>query len=126
MFPHTITVFNVIKNDNDIIYHRQVVNDVFYHISKIISQDGKGEKYTYAYNVIFSNKSLDKWKRKNFFDGADNTYTLRENDIIILGEYDSIKKLADLQKSNVDWFLIKTISENLYGDIELQNIEVTN
>lgn len=126
MFPNTVTIFNVINSKESIKYHRQVVSDVFYHKNKIISQEGKGEKYTYAYNVIFSNIALLKWKDKRHFDGSSDTYTLRENDIIVLDEYGEISDLKDLQKSNMDWFLIKTTSENIYGDEELRNIEVTN
>jgi len=126
MFPHTVTIYNVIKNENSICYHKNVVSDVFYHVKKIIAQDGKGEKYTYAYNVIFSNLALGKYVSKNMFEEKKDTYTLKENDIVVLGKYKDIKDLSELQKSDVDYFLIKTISENFYGDIELQNIEVTN
>lgn len=126
MFPHTVTVFNVIREKDKIIYHRQVVFDVFCHVQKIISQESKGEKYTSAYDVIFSNQSLKKYVSKNDFKAIKDIYTLRENDIVVLGEYKSINDLLELQKSNVDYFLIKTVSENLYGDDELQNVEVTN
>lgn len=126
MFPHIVTVFNVIKSKDSITYHRQVVEDVFFNKDKIISQEGKGEKYTSVYNVIFSNIALKKWKNKQEFSGEEDTYTLRENDIIVLGEYNNISDLSNLQKSNADYFLIKTVSENLYGEEDLRNIEVTN
>lgn len=126
MFPHTVTVFNVIKEKDKVTYHRQIVSDVFYHIQKIISQEGKGEKYTYAYDIIFSSEALKKYVSKNDFKAIKDTYTLRENDIIVLGEHKSINDLVELQKSNIDYFLIKTVSENLYGNEELHNVEVTN
>lgn len=126
MFPHTITIFNIVKDREKLIYHRNVISHVFYHINKIISQEGKGEKYTYAYDVIFSKGALQSWVSKQDFIGEKSTYTLRENDIIVLGEFEKINDLKELQKSNVNYFLIKTISENLYGDDNLQNIEVTN
>lgn len=126
MFPHTVTIFNVIKIKDNITYHRQIVSDVFFHVNKIISQDGKGEKYTYAYDVIFSKEALKKWVSKQSFEAKEDTYTLRDNDIVVLGEYKEIDDLIDLQKSNIDYFFIKTISENLYGYNSLQNIEVTN
>lgn len=126
MFENTVTVFNVIKGKDKIIYHRQVVNNVFYHKEKIISQEGKGDKYTNAYDVVFSNTALEKWKSKQDFDNSNDTYTLRENDIIVLNEYDEISELKELQQSSIDWFMIKTVSENLYGSLELHNIEVTN
>lgn len=126
MFEDTVTIFNVIKDKDKVTYHRQVVNNVFYHKEKIISQEGKGDKYTNAYDVIFSNIALEKWKSKQDFDNSDDTYTLRENDIIVLNEYKEISDLKELQQSSVDWFMIKTVSENLYGDLGLHNIEVTN
>lgn len=126
MFENTVTVFNVVKDKDKVIYHRQVVNNVFYHKEKMISQEGKGDKYTNAYDVIFSKIALVKWKSKQDFDNFDDTYTLRENDIVVLNEYKKISDLKELQQSSVDWFMIKTVSENLYGDLELHNIEVTN
>ncbi len=126
MFEDTVTVFNAIKDKDKVTYHRQVVNNVFYHKDKIISQEGRGDKYTNAYNVIFSNISLEKWKSKQDFNNSNDTYTLRENDIIVLNEYKEISDLKELQQSSADWFMIKTVSENLYGDLELHNIEVTN
>lgn len=126
MFPNVVTVFNVIKNKDKVIYHRQIVTDVFSHKEKIISQEGKGDKYTSAYDVIFSSIALKKWVNKKEFSGTEETYTLRENDIIVFGECSDISVLSELQKNNEEYFLIKTVSENLYGDEELQNIEVTN
>lgn len=126
MFEDTVTVFNAIKDKDKVTYHRQVVNNVFYHKDKIISQEGRGDKYTNAYDVIFSNIALEKWKSKQDFNNSNDTYTLRENDIIVLNEYKEISDLKELQQSSADWFMIKTVSENLYGDLELHNIEVTN
>lgn len=126
MFEDTVTVFNAIKDKDKVTYHRQVVNNVFYHKDKIISQEGRGDKYTNAYDVIFSNMALEKWKSKQDFNNSNDNYTLRENDIIVLNEYKEISDLKELQQSSADWFMIKTVSENLYGDLELHNIEVTN
>lgn len=126
MFPHTVTVFNVVKNDGKITYHKNIIKDVFYQIDKKISEENKGEKTTNFYDVIFSVKALEKWLSSKDFIAEENTYTLRENDIVVLDEYKDIKDLIEIQKDNVDYFLIKSVSENLYGDRELWNIEVTN
>ena len=128
MFPHTITIFNVIDTDK-VEYYRKVVNNVFYYKSKIISSEGKGDKYTYAYDVIFSSEAL-----KDYLDYEDyisledksNNFTLKENDIIVFNECEQITDLSDLQKSYKDYFLIRSIGDNRYGDDYLQNIEVTN
>lgn len=126
MFPHTVTVFNVIKSKDNISYHRQEVKDVFYHIEKIISHEGKGEKYTFAYQVIFSDKAIKNYVNKSSFKADKDTYTLKENDIIVIGSCEKINDLKELQKSNTEFFLIKTVSENLYGSEDMHNIEVTN
>ena len=126
MFLNTITLFNVMQNNDNTTYHRSVISNVFYYVNRIISNEGNGEKYTTAYHVIFSEESLENYVSKKEFDGTENTFTLRENDIIVLGEYETIEDLKELQQSKADFFLIKTIGENLYGDNNLQNIEVTN
>lgn len=130
MFPHTVTVFNIVKTGaNDIAYNRKVVDNVFFYTKKIISQEGKGEKYTYAYNVIFSSEAIKFFlpiKDYELLENKSDYFTLKENDIIVLGIFNNINNLVDIQKSNSDYFLIKTISDNRYGDEELQNIEVTN
>ena len=125
MFPHTITIFNLVSGT----YNRKVINEVFFHKKKIISQEGNGDKYTTAYNVILSNGALTTYL--NYTDyislkDKSKNFTLRENDIVVCGECEKINNLSDLQKSYKDYFLIRSISDNRYGDIELQNIEVTN
>ncbi len=130
MFPHTITIFNLTKdNENNIIYNRKIVHDVFYHVQKIISQESNGEKYTYAYDVVFSEKAIKTYLELDNYEKLEdksNNFTLKENDIIVLNEFEEISDLSDIQKTNAQYFLIKTISDNRYGDEELQNIEVTN
>jgi hypothetical protein len=128
MFSNTITIFNIVKKDN-IEYRKKVVNNVFYYNQKIISSEGKGDKYNSSHNVIFSNTALKDYLQYEDYQNAtdyENYYTLRVNDIIVLGECDNITDLSDLQKSNKEFFLIKTIADNRYGSEELQNIEVTD
>jgi len=128
MFPHTITIFNVVKTIDNIIYNKQVVSDVFYYSDKAISQEGNGEKYTTVHHVIFSNEALNNYLIEDYKNACDkeNYYTLNVNDIIVVGECDLISDLSDLQKTNKEYFLIKSISNNQYGIQDLQNIEVTN
>lgn len=127
MFSHTVTIFNITYDNDKVIYNRKVISDVFYYKQKIISQEGKGDKYTYAYHIIFSKKALitylDKSEYEILSDKTSN-FTLKENDIVVLNECDTINDLIDLQKSNKDYFLIRSISDNRYGS--LANIEITN
>ena len=129
MFPHTITIFNVINNNDSVSYNRKLVDNVFYTKQKIISKESNGDKFTTAYNVIFSSKALN-----DFLDNEDyinledksKNFTLKENDIIVYGNCEQINDLIDLQRSYKDYFLIRSIGDNRYGTDELQNIEVTN
>lgn len=125
MFPHTITIFNLVND----IYNRKVVHNVFAHTDKIISQEGKGEKYTSEHRVIFSGNALNDYltiDEYNKLSDKTNNFTLKNNDLIVIGEFKEIKELIDVTKTNVDYFLIKTISDNRYGSLDLQNIEVTD
>lgn len=129
MFPHTITLFNVIKSGGKVIYQKTLIKDVFYYTSKIISEEGKGEKYSSTYHVIFSYEALCKYLKEKEFKVSENKkdyFTLQVNDIIVLGEIEGINDLSDIQRSDAEYFLIKTISDNQYGGTILQNIEVTN
>ena len=125
MFEHIVTVINVLDGN----FYKCEVSDVFYHVDKIVSADGKGEKYTNVHQTIFSEKTFDKYVEKHDFKGNEGTFTLKENDIIVkskIADLEEINNLEELQKNNLDYFLIKTISDNRYGSISLQNIEVTD
>lgn len=122
MFPHTITIFNIVDN----VYHRQVVSDVLFISEKIISQDGMGEKYANAHRVIFSKLSLQKYKKNTEYEPKKGFFTLNNNDIIVEGKVEQINSIKDLQNGKYNYFLIKTISNNNYGSEDMQNIEVTD
>lgn len=125
MFPHTITIFNLV-NDT---FYRKVVKDVFTTTKKVISPEGKGEKYMPVHDVIISNIAMKDYldiDSYNELEDKSNNYTLKNNDIVVIGEFKDINDLLDVQKANVDYFLIKTISINNYGSDDLQNIEVTD
>jgi len=131
MFPHIITVFNVVTDNNGIVhYYKKEVSDVFAHTQKIVSQEGKGEKYTSAHDVIFSSIALNDYIDIDSYlklEDKSNKFTLKSNDIIVIGTFSDITGLSDIQKTNADYFLIKTISDNRYGlDTNLNNIEVTD
>jgi len=130
MFPHTITIFNITSGqDDNIIYNRQVIKDVFWYDKTIISPEDNGEKLTSVYNVILSDKALEKYlEPKDYLLAKDksNNFTLQENDIVVLGEFPKITDLKDVQLSSEKYFLIKTISDNRWGSLDLQNMEITN
>ena len=128
MFPHTITIFNITKNDG-VTYNRKVVSDVFYYKEKSVSDEQHGDKPNYQYHVILSSEALKSYLNNEEYQSLDdktNNFTLKINDIIVLGECEDITDLIDLQKSNKEYFLIRTINDSQYGSDDLQNIEVTN
>ena len=124
MFPHTITIFNIVNGE----YRRQIVDNVFYYTDKSIVDENKGEKIDISYNIIFSAEALKKYLSPDEYSSKNNYvdyYTLKLNDIIVLGECSKISDLKDLQKSSKEYFLIKRIADNRYGGEILQNIEVS-
>lgn len=128
MFPHTITIFNITKNDG-VTYNRKVVSDVFYYREKSVQDEQHGDKPNYQYHVILSSEALKSYLNNEEYQSLDdktNNFTLKINDIIVLGECEDITDLIDLQKSNKEYFLIRTINDNQYGSEDLRNIEVTN
>lgn len=125
MFPHTVTVFNVIKKANEIIYHKCVVSNVYHYETQSISDDGKGEKISSIYNVVFSNEALKKYVDKIQENDNEDTFSLKDNDIIVYGDFQQITDLLDIQKSDCNYFLIKSISDNRVGSEEVQNIVVS-
>lgn len=123
MFPHKITIFNIVNGT----YYRNVISDVFFISEIIISQEGNGEKYQNAHRVIFSNESLAKYVKKCDFKPPMEAFTLKVNDLIVKDEFEDIDDISDVQKAGCDYFLIKTISDNSdYGNEDLRNIEVTD
>lgn len=125
MFPDKVTVFNIVDDK----FNQCIVDNVFAHTEKIISKEGNGEKYSTAHRVIFSNKALEKYlSYENYIvlNDKNNNFTLKENDLIVFGEFKEITDLSEVQKSHVDYFLIKSISDNTYAINNLNNIEVTD
>ncbi len=122
MFPHTVTVINIV----DKVFYSQIVSDVFYLEDKIISQDGLGEKYQNVHRCIFSNTALSKYVLKTDFEPNTGTFTLKTNDIIVKGET-TATTIEELEKNGCSYFLIKSIADHSdYGSEELRNIEVTD
>ena len=79
--------------------------------------------------MIFSSISLNDFVSnidyKKISDKSKK-FTLKPNDIIVFGIFGDVNSLSDIQKSNIEYFLIKSISTNQYGNSILQNIEVTD
>lgn len=121
MFPHTVTVINI-SNDDKLICKK--VENAFYISEKIISQEGNGEKYTNTHRCIFSKKAIEPIckERENPY-----TFSISINDIVVKGIV-NVENMQQLKELNVDFFKVKTISDNSdYGIIEdLKNIEVTD
>lgn len=126
MFNDTITIFNIIKDNDSTIYQRSIVQNVLFLSEKILSQDGNGEKYTSTHRVIFPKESLTNYVKKSEFEADNGKFTLRSNDIIVKGEIDEITSQNDLKNDINDYFLIKTISDYSEIDSDICNIEVTD
>lgn len=125
MFNDTITIYNLVEEK----MYRKVVNNVFVNNKTIILQEGKGEKFTSAHDVIFSDIAIRDYLEYGDYKklgNKENNFTLKVNDVVVIGEFKEVENLSEIQKSDKEYFLIKTISKNLYGAADLQNIEVTD
>lgn len=121
MFPHTVTIINI-SNDEELIC--KVVENAFYISERIISQEGNGEKYTNTHRCIFSKEAIELISNEG---ENPSTFSISINDIVVKGIV-NVESMQQLKESNVDFFKVKTISDNSdYGIIEdLKNIEVTD
>ena len=90
MFPHTVTIFNVIQKPDKTIYHRCVVSDVYHYETQSISDEGKGEKISSIYNVVFSSDAIKKYVEKIQEDDNESVFSLKDNDIVVYGEFQAI------------------------------------
>jgi len=127
MFPHTVTILNIEKKDN-LIINKAFVDNVLFYDKNIISQDGKGEKYSNTSHCIFSDIALEKYlpyeQYKNE-ENKNNYFTLKLNDVVIKGKYEEdITNIFDINNIS-ESFYIKTISS--YTEFEdMNSIEVTD
>lgn len=129
MFPHTITLFNVYKKEDKIYYHRTPINGVFFYKSNQVTEEGKGIANASQYHCIIPLEELEKYvERKVFNNSVDksNIFTFAPNDIVVFGKFNDINNVSDLQKSTSDYFSIKIVNDNRYGNEGLQSIEVTD
>ena len=127
MFPHTITVVNKYTLDSETKYHCTQIDGVFYYKSNNVSKEENGIKNTSKYNCIIPLSALNNYVDKKTFDNLEdksNKFTLKNNDLIILGECDGISSASDLK--DYEYFPIININDNRYGSGDLQNFEVTN
>lgn len=129
MFPHTITLFNVYKVKDTVYYHKTLLTGVFFYKSNQVIDEGKGIKNNSQYHCIIPLEQLkDYIDRKEFNNLKDKTgkFTFSPKDIVILGEYEDITTINELQTSTSDYFMIKTVNDYRFGGENLQSIEVTS
>lgn len=125
MFPHIVTIYNIVESVDGVSYHKCVVSDVFHYETQEIIKEEHGEKINSIYNVIFSEKSLAKYIDKILIDSTPDVFSLNYNDIVVYGEFGEIEDISDIQKAGVDYFLIKSKQDNRYGSNNLKNILVS-
>ena len=106
MFPHIVTIYNIVESNDSVSYHKCVVSDVFHYETQEIIKEEHGEKINSIYNVIFSEKSLTKYVDKILIDSTPDVFSLNYNDIVVYGEFGEIEDIFDIQKAGVDYFLI--------------------
>lgn len=129
MFPHTITLFNVYKKEKTVYYHRTLLTGVFFYKSNQVIDEEHGLKNASKYHCIIPLEQLKNYiDRKCFNNLTDKTnkFTFAPKDIVVFGECEDIKSISELQTSEYDYFMIRTVNDYRYGGEDLQSIEVTS
>ena len=113
MFQNTVTLFNVSKLDGQVSYNSKKLEGVFFYKTNKATKEEKGLVNSSEYHCIIPKEVIDK-----------NNVTFKIKDLIVNGECNNITSITELEDK--EYFMIKTINDNLYGSKELQNVEVTN
>lgn len=120
--PHTITIYNKLKvNDNDQ-YFKRVLSGVYYYGTDSVNISGKGVVESGNINIIIDGENLkDYVNYKSFSDSSK--YTVKPNDRIVLGVGPDITSINELNDS-IRQITVFSIDENLVGS-SLDNLLIT-
>lgn len=120
--PHTITIYNKLKvNDNDQ-YFKRVLSGVYYYGTDSVNISGKGVVESGNINIIIDGENLEDYVNyKSFSDSSK--YTVKPNDRIVLGVGPDITSINELNDS-IRQITVFSIDENLVGS-SLDNLLIT-
>lgn len=120
--PHTITIYNKLKVDDNEQYIKRVLNGVYYYGTDSVNISGKGVVESGNINIIIDGENLkDYVNYKSFSDSSK--YTVKPNDRIVLGVGPDITSINELNDS-IRQITVFSIDENLVGS-SLDNLFIT-
>lgn len=111
MFPHTITIYHHDIVDNTDKYTRQVVSGVYAQVQYGITKSGHGQQNSRSITITTNKKLCDEF-------GV--SWSICEDDKVIVGIGGEITKFADIPKA----YTITNIIENKCGS-DVDNIVMT-
>ncbi|MGN0533293.1 MAG: hypothetical protein ACI4IK_02935 [Eubacterium sp.] len=111
MFPHTITIYHHDIVNNADKYTKQIVSGVYVQEQYGVTKSGHGQQNSRSVTIT-TNKSL--------CDNFSATWTIAENDRVIIGIGNDIEKFSDIPKA----YTITSITINKCGSA-IDNIVMT-
>lgn len=120
--PHTITIYNKLKVNDNNQYFKRVLSGVYYYGTDSVNISGKGVVESGNINIIIDGENLgDYVNYKSFSDSSK--YTVKPNDRIVLGVGPDITSINELNDS-IRQITVFSIDENLVGS-SLDNLLIT-
>ena len=123
MFPHTITVCNLVKDDDDTLYYTTVIEGTLfeYKSNAVVTNEGVSLANTILVVIPFdfiSEKSFISGKKYSLLDASERGkyFTLREEDFIIKGSVEETTlSLSDITSNYEDFTKIASVDTFDYG-----------
>lgn len=123
MFPHTITVCNLVKDNDDTLYYTTVIEDTLfeYKSNAVVTNEGVSLANTILVVIPFdfiSEKSFISGKKYSLLDASERGkyFTLREGDFIIKGSVEETTlSLSEITNNYEDFTKISSVDTFDYG-----------
>ncbi len=111
--PHTITIYNKLKVDDNEQYIKRVLNGVYYYGTDSVNISGKGVVESGNINIIIDGDNLEDYVNYKSYNSSSK-YTIKPNDRIILGIGPDIASINELNDSYRQ-ITVFSIDENIVG-----------
>lgn len=108
--PHTITIYNKLND----VYHKKTLHGVYWYGADSINLSGKSIVESGNINIIIDRDNLKNYVSENEFTGEKETYTIQNENRILLGEGPDITSLTEIPET-FKQMTVFGIDENLVG-----------
>lgn len=130
MFTNSsMTIFNKYTNPTtkNVLYKATTINNVFWDsIESVTERNGANKEDEVVVYIPFDKNDISNYVEPKEYNGVDSTWTLKEGDIIIKGDYSStiptIDKIQELK--DYEAFTIYLVDIKDYGSYNMQHFKI--